>query len=340
MFRLLLLGPIESKSGKPNVGGAVALFKLLLEEAQNIGIDFQIIDTNKRNYNNPVSSYFSIFFQLISKGRNSDHISIHSSRDYLFISLFLIPIAKIFRKKISLRKFGGDPVSTVRGSFLTQEKIARLIISKFDLLFVETKYLVEYFKGLNKSVNWFPNVRKKPKIEYSARKFSKKFIFIGHVKKEKGISDLIEAARKIPDDCVIDIYGPIEKNEYTIEELNCTNVNYCGSLKSEDVIDTMNKYDVLILPSYKEGYPGVIIEAFSLGLPVIVSDLTNLKEIVTDNVHGKIFSVGKPDELAKAITYYNEENYLQMSINSHKHFSNFESSKVNAEFIQKVSNVK
>ena len=81
------------------------------------------------------------------------------------------------------------------------------------------------------------------------------------------------------------------------------NVTYGGVAAPERVPAIMEAHDALILPTRcsTEGYPGVVIEAFQMGLPVIVTRLPALQELVTDGQDGLCVAMGSVDSLVEAV---------------------------------------
>jgi glycosyltransferase involved in cell wall biosynthesis len=82
------------------------------------------------------------------------------------------------------------------------------------------------------------------------------------------------------------------------------NLKYCGALKPGDVVSTIEKYDAFLFPSFYdgEGYPGVILEAYMAGVPVITTDWISIPEIVEDGKSGIIIEPKNPQQLAEAMT--------------------------------------
>ena len=82
-----------------------------------------------------------------------------------------------------------------------------------------------------------------------------------------------------------------------------------------------DRIDILTLPSlYKEGLPNVLLEAMSMGIPVISSKMAGVPEIVTDGVTGYMVTPGNVDELADAVVkmWQNKSLYKTMAINARK----------------------
>ena len=81
------------------------------------------------------------------------------------------------------------------------------------------------------------------------------------------------------------------------------------------------RIDILVLSSlYKEGLPNVLLEAMSMGLPVIASKLAGVPEVVFDEETGYMIKPGDKSELMDAIVKLSSDknNYLQMGKNARK----------------------
>jgi len=334
MKKILLIGPRIYKHDPAHVGGAIVLFEDLLEQARRRSIPFRVIDTNKKNYTNKLVAYISIVFQIVTIQFTVNHISLHSSKDYIYFAPIVILIGKLFRKSISLRKFGGEAWSTYLSSKGIKKKTLKYIFKNVDFLFLEMKYMVYNFKKINKNTFWFPNVRMRLLSPNLPRSFKKKFVFISHVRREKGIDEILEASLYLDESYTIDIYGEIPDLKYNIDYFKNYNVNYLGPLHPKEVISTLNEYNVLLLPSYKEGYPGIVIEAYSLGIPVIATSLKGLREIVEIKKTGLLIEKKSIIELVEAIQYFNPMNYNNMVDNSYQKFDEFDSGQQTKRFFE------
>jgi glycosyltransferase involved in cell wall biosynthesis len=134
------------------------------------------------------------------------------------------------------------------------------------------------------------------------------FLFIGRLIKDKGIFEYINAARcirkKFPN-TVFNVIGPfwtqnLKRNTITQSQLqNWIDegvIDYLGEKK--DVRKFIAEADCVVLPSYREGTSNTLLEAASMGKPVIASNTTGCKEIVTDGVTGFLCRVKDEDDLA------------------------------------------
>jgi len=337
MVKLLLIGSLKSKKDPMKIGGVVVLFELLRSELRDKNIDFDVIDTLKDNYVNPIFAYLSIVFKLISTMHKYDHISLQATANsFITVGPIMIFFAKFLNKKTSMRKFAGNFNEIHSKSKGIKKYLIEYVLKNSDVNFFETKYLVEYFKPFNKETYWFPNVRKREMSASLPREYRKRFVFIGTVNPEKGIDEICETINNLNEEYIVDIYGPIYDKKYSKEYFEKQNVSYKGALKPEEVVSILNKYDILLLPSYIEGYPGIIIEAFSLGIPVITTKLTGIMEMVEDGFNGLLIDIKNSSQLTTAINTIDGSIYERLSEEAIKSFDNFNSNLQTNIFLEKV----
>jgi glycosyltransferase involved in cell wall biosynthesis len=134
------------------------------------------------------------------------------------------------------------------------------------------------------------------------------FLFVGRVVKDKGINELVEAfvsVNKTYPDTKLILVGPSEKEldpiddntEFTIK--NHTNIHHTGWV--EDVRPYFAVSDILTFPSYREGFPNVVLQASCMELPCIVSDINGCNEIITHNFNGLIIPVKNTEALSSSM---------------------------------------
>jgi len=134
------------------------------------------------------------------------------------------------------------------------------------------------------------------------------FLFIGRLSKEKGIYTLIESLKFTSFKIKIFGDGPL-RNYVKSKEKKSSNIKYMGFLKREAVFKELKKSQALIFPSIcYEGFPIVLLEAFSTGTPVISSDIGSQAEIIQDGLNGFQFKAGDPANLAKKIEIFRKSD--------------------------------
>ncbi|WP_404363741.1 glycosyltransferase family 4 protein [Marinobacter sp.] len=334
MYKFLLFGPRYHKSSQP--GGIVVSFELLLKDLEVRGVDCIVIDTNKNNYRSSVIAMIKILWNAAKLIPKSSHVSLHgTAKDYVFIAPFVVWWARVFGKSVSLRKFAGSFREVYRSSGAVSRLLIRYALKNASVNFFQTHYLVGFFSRFNPNTFWMPTSRPRPVMQRVERPFGKRFIFLGHVRWEKGILELIEAANQLPDEYQVDIYGQMVNPELE-ERIAHSKACYKGVLKQENVVETLAHYDVLVLPSFwsGEGYPGVIIEAFSVGLPIVATPLDGIKEIVTHGENGLLVDPKKKGQLEDAMRSFTVKGYAVFSEKAKASFEQFDSSVVTKMFLE------
>ena len=149
------------------------------------------------------------------------------------------------------------------------------------------------------------------------------FLFVGRLSPEKGIMNLLNAWKRLANIRLIIIgdgplYNDVQKFKQT-HELH--NIEIIGGLPREDVFRFMQRARCLVFPSeWYEGFPMVLIEAFSHGLPVIAFNIGGRGEIVVDGETGLLYR--KWEELISKVNrlYDNPDIAKQMGVNARKRY--------------------
>lgn len=288
--RLLLIGPLP-----PPIGGVRVLFEQLVTDiSTRDDIDLQLINLPAQqgfSFTN-LWTTLSILMKIVWLLFRVDVVSFHPTRRATFtLGPVVWLLCKLLRKKCMLRKFGGVFQEDYERLPFIWQWLARKTIFDMDCLMFETKALVNHFSQLTtKPVTWYPNSRPLSATKNEERDVTAdlchtpKFIYLGHVKRSKGIQEIIDAVKQIDVPLQVDIYGPIK--DPALQDISSVSaVNYKGVIASDQVPTILQAYDILLLPTYHEGegYPGVILEAYSNGLPVITTKWNAIPEIVSED---------------------------------------------------------
>lgn len=174
---------------------------------------------------------------------------------------------------------------------------------------------LDYFVNENVSEEEKKNLREHLNID----KKDFIFIFIGRIGYEKGINELIDAFIHLQEDSSFNakllLVGPLEKNhqissENILEIFNNENIHSVGY--QENVRKYLAISDVLVFPSYREGFPNVVLEAVAMELPAIVTDINGSNEIVSNNLNGIIIPTKDSESLLNAMKkIYFDSIFLQ-----------------------------
>ncbi|PIA79018.1 hypothetical protein BFR04_05715 [Gaetbulibacter sp. 4G1] len=328
MKKILFIGNIPDEDPK-SIGGANTYTSEILREIRsNKNISLTFLKIRKRWYKfGQIFDYTFFPFKFMTKILKQDIVSIHATWDFhLTLGPFVVLVSKLFGKKVVYHFFGGKFHQMYQEYPLLLKKWLNITIFRSDFKLMETQRMINYFESKEfQGMIWFPNSRRKEVMKSRKNNFSKKFVFISRVTPTKGIDYIVEAAKNLPDDYLIHIYGPLDKNFYNETIITSSNLKYMGILSPKDVVLTLVEYDVLLLPSFHngEGYPGIFIEAMSVGLPIISTDWNSLDELVEDGFNGLLVKTKNSEQLLRAIKSFSRENYCDYSNNAKKKFKNF-----------------
>ncbi|MCM4158759.1 glycosyltransferase family 4 protein [Antarcticibacterium flavum] len=134
------------------------------------------------------------------------------------------------------------------------------------------------------------------------------FIFIGRLVSEKGINELVAAFKKLQlahSNISLLLVGPLEEDldplkPATLEEIE-KNPKIFTTGYQQDVRPYLAISNVLAFPSYREGFPNVVMQAGAMGLPAIVSDINGCNEIIKQDKNGIIIPVKDQEALYYAM---------------------------------------
>lgn len=146
------------------------------------------------------------------------------------------------------------------------------------------------------------------KEKYKIRN-SKVIGYIGRLVNDKGINELIKAWSLILNedlDIKLMLVGPYEDRDGLPKETrefirNCDSVIEVGHV--DEVVGFYEIMEVLILPSYREGFPTVVLEASAMSLPIITTRSTGCIDSIVDGFTG-IFAEIDPEDIKNKILYY------------------------------------
>ncbi|MCH9812835.1 MAG: glycosyltransferase family 4 protein [Epsilonproteobacteria bacterium] len=334
---VLVIGPMYSKD-LSKAGGTLVLFEQFLQDFRELGIKHKAINSNTQVYKNTLHAFVIVMMQFFTNVFRYDHISLHgTSNHFIMMAPIVVFVSKLFGKSISMRKFAGNFHQIYEKSSPLKQKLIRYVLKNSDVNYFETQYLVDYFIPYNKNTFWFPNVRRRGGLRHDGQTYKKRFVFISLVSYEKGMDDLLEVAQKLDDSYTIDIYGTLHESKYTKAYIDSCGATYHRALAPDEVLPTMNTYDVLVLPSHREGYPGILLEAFSIGMPVLTTSLLAIKEIVDEGENGILVEPKDTISLYAGFKVFDEENYKAMCTHAYDSFEPFDSMRQTTAFLEFIN---
>lgn len=145
--------------------------------------------------------------------------------------------------------------------------------------------------------------------------------FVGRITKDKGVNELIKAymevEKRISNTKLVFIGYFEKKNNLDDDLLDYTrnNNNIIFINKVDNIEEYYPLFDVLVLPSYREGFGNVVIEAEAMGVPVIVSDIPGPRDAMKNNFTGLLIPPKNITELSKSMIeikdIYRKKEYIK-----------------------------
>ena len=152
------------------------------------------------------------------------------------------------------------------------------------------------------------------------------FLYVGRLNKDKGVAELFSAFNSLieeVDNVRLLVVGVDEDSYYVNSVLN--KFPYLSEyIKSVSYTSTPESYmsaaDVLVLPSYREGFGMVVIESAAVGIPSIGSDIYGIQDAIVDNITGLLFEVGNTKALCESMKLLSQNSLmrLQMGENAYR----------------------
>ena len=300
-----------SKNGFEVIGissAGHALYEVSQEE------EIRVIEINMSRKITPIKDFLSVYnlYKLIKKEKP---IIVHSHTPKA--GAVAMMAAKIANVPIRLHTVAGLPLMEAKGikrkllNFV--EKVTYACATKvypnskglYD--FIVEEELISSIKmkiiangssnGIDTSYFDSERISEKQREEFLTRLIIQKkdfvFIFVGRLVGDKGINELIDAFARIKDSNVkLLLVGGLESDldplkSETIHEID-KNKNIISVGFQKDVRPYFAISHCLVFPSYREGFPNVVLQAGAMGLPSIVSNINGCNEIIQEGINGSI----------------------------------------------------
>jgi glycosyltransferase involved in cell wall biosynthesis len=136
----------------------------------------------------------------------------------------------------------------------------------------------------------------------------KVYIFVGRLVSEKGINELVNAFERLSEkhsEISLLLVGDYEKELDPLKEETFRKIGNNPKIFTTGFQQDVRPYfaisDILVFPSYREGFPNVVMQAGAMNLPAIVSNINGCNEIINHNINGLIIEVKNEDALKAAM---------------------------------------
>lgn len=146
------------------------------------------------------------------------------------------------------------------------------------------------------------------------------FLFIGRLIRDKGIIELMNACKKLKSNqiefnCTViapfDHYNPSSLHTMNLDDFQKMGIHYLPYV--DDVRTYIAAGDVVVLPSYSEGLPRVLLESMAIGRPIITTDTHGCRELVNQD-NGRLIKPKDIQSLYNAMLYMSKKTRSELSL--------------------------
>lgn len=305
-MKVVLIGPSINQKG-----GIASVIRGLQNFFLEKGIDFKIISTTTERKNiykifQFLSAWTRLFINCICSRNSVFHIHMASRGSYLrkFLMAFTCWISRspfiIHLHGARFDQFYKNDLGWI-GKFSV-----RFIFRKADQIIA----LSESWKAWIESIAGVHNVKVVfngvPTRETIKRSFdgSSNILFLGRLGARKGVDELLSAIREVARDypaVTLELAGDGDVEKYRALAHDMPYVKFLGWIDDSARSAALAKATIFCLPSWHEGLPMSILEAMSVGLPVVSTYVGGIPEAVIDDVSGILVEPGDVDGLVRAL---------------------------------------
>lgn len=168
-----------------------------------------------------------------------------------------------------------------------------------------------------------------PEVQEKAKEYQKEgtttYCFVGRIVGDKGINELVSAFKRLhaehPATRLL-LVGPFEDNLDPVSEEARNTIESLSAIEAvgwqSDVRPFLAASDVFVFPSYREGFPNVVMQAGALGLPSIVTDINGSNEIIRNGENGVIIPSKDEEALYQTLkdTLENPDKWKTIAANA------------------------
>lgn len=141
------------------------------------------------------------------------------------------------------------------------------------------------------------------KIKREHNCYGKRIIIVARLTAEKGHDRLLDVFAKLPSDYKLTIAGDGRLRDKLMDSIITLGlkdrVTFLGQVS--DVLGALIEHDLMVLSSYTEGFPNVVIESLSVGVPVVTFKVGGISEVIMDGFNGYVIEQGDAESFKNHI---------------------------------------
>lgn len=262
--------------------------------------------TDRSVFHKMISFVFSLIkFLYLLPGAGIVHIHF-SEPTSAYRKSFFVRTAKLFNKKVVLHFHSFSPETTLFGP---KSKLYEKLLSMGDRIIVLSQFWKDQIQKVVHSENKISIIYNPcPRINsIGSGEKEKTILYAGILNKRKGYLDLLEAFCKIAHlnkdwKVVFAGNGEIEKGKAFAKNNNISDqVQFKGWVSGKEKEELFKTASIFCLPSYAEGFPMSVVEAWAYGLPVITTPVGGLPDVLEHKNNAMVFEPGDISLLSEHI---------------------------------------
>lgn len=233
--------------------------------------------------------------------------------------LLFMPIAKLFGKRVITHFHAFSPETTINGS---KQWVYRYLFTQSDKVVVLSEFWKQavdkaFHIGDKLVVIYNPSTATPSDVSVEKRK---QILYAGTVNQRKGYADLIQAFAKVahryPDwQVAFAGNGEIEQGLQLAKELHIEKqIKFLGWVSGEQKDIAFKESTIFCLPSYAEGFPMSVLDAWAYGLPVVTTPVGGIPDVAIDGKNMLLFTPGDIDKLSEQIDLIIKDHEVRNNI--------------------------
>ena len=338
----------------PPYGGIANWYNILLSESEKNGYTLLNIDTSPKKSIDGRSIFYRVFvqgFRMIAQRRelnrlireNKDisaaHIATSGSLALIRDIIFLHLLKQRGIRSVYHIHYGRIPETFVNKT-IEYHLLKKALSLATNVIAIDPKTFSVLSEEYGKEkIHYIPNPVKK--ISLDGFEGSKNVLFLGNVLASKGIEELLQAWRKIVEqnpDWTLTIAGFYENEykEHLESRYSTQNVAFTGLVDHDKAIKMLKKSAFLVLPSYTEGFPNVVIEAMMCSKAVVATDVGAISDIIGNDC-GVVITPKNTNELYASMKTLIDNNSLREKMGQQgrkKALEQYEAGKVFEQYVK------